>query len=266
MGGSIDGEYTVSQLAKVLNISRSSLLYYESVGLIAPERTQGGNYRVYSNKDVLNLMNALMLRNVGLSIDEIADRQNSCDSLDESSIDEYCDILSDRIAYLQAMKSALVDYRERRSCSDGPFAIRKVPRYLYALSNRGRGWSRFDRSPETDVLMDHAPLTGIGAVYNATLFDREPKVRWARFVTEENLRFLDVEAEHLLSIGGCRCLIVRRWSDSSLDNNFGPSERLAALDYLDERGFQAEGRAFVPLMFPREQFFFELCQPIVHVS
>jgi DNA-binding transcriptional MerR regulator len=68
---------TVSTLARRCGLSRSSLLYYESMGLLRrPPRTRG-NYRAYTEKDLLRLQQIGVYRKVGLSltgIREILDR------------------------------------------------------------------------------------------------------------------------------------------------------------------------------------------------
>lgn len=215
-GNDTEAEYTVNQLARVLNISRTTLLYYEDVGLVTPERKDKSNYRVYRNKDVLNLMNIIMLRNIGLGTEEIAELKRNGDPLSEENISSYCDHLTERIEYLEAVRTALTNYRAERGQSDDPFAIADVPRYYYALSNCDQGWDQFNKTPVTDELLAHMPLTGIGAIYDEDIFQEGRTIRWGRFVAEENLRFLAIDPSELLSIGGCRCLIVRVWGGASL--------------------------------------------------
>jgi DNA-binding transcriptional MerR regulator len=59
---------TVSTLARRCGLSRSTLLYYESMGLLRrPPRTDG-NYRVYGDADLLRLQQIGLYRKVGLSL------------------------------------------------------------------------------------------------------------------------------------------------------------------------------------------------------
>ena len=46
---------TVTRLARHFGLSRSALLYYESIGLLKPGRRNGNNYRAYSDRDMLRL-------------------------------------------------------------------------------------------------------------------------------------------------------------------------------------------------------------------
>jgi DNA-binding transcriptional MerR regulator len=59
---------TVSMLARRCGLSRSTLLYYESMGLLRrPPRTEG-NYRAYGDADLDRLRQIGLYRKVGLSL------------------------------------------------------------------------------------------------------------------------------------------------------------------------------------------------------
>ncbi|MFZ0395355.1 MAG: MerR family transcriptional regulator [Terracidiphilus sp.] len=62
---------TVSQLARRCGMSRTALLYYESIGLMPPPARTGGNYRCYSTADLDRLLQIRAYRNAGLSIEDI---------------------------------------------------------------------------------------------------------------------------------------------------------------------------------------------------
>jgi DNA-binding transcriptional MerR regulator len=62
---------TVSRLAKSCNLSRSTVLYYESIGLLTRPRRSEGNYRVYSTRDLDRLRQICSYRNTGLTLSDI---------------------------------------------------------------------------------------------------------------------------------------------------------------------------------------------------
>jgi DNA-binding transcriptional MerR regulator len=62
---------TVTKLAKSCNLARSTVLYYESIGLLARPRRSGGNYRVYSVKDQERLRQICVYREAGLTLEDI---------------------------------------------------------------------------------------------------------------------------------------------------------------------------------------------------
>ena len=80
---------TVTKLARRCGVSRTALLYYESIGLMAPPERTGGNYRCYSEADAERVRAIRAYRNAGLKLEDIrailsailaaaATRQGSC--------------------------------------------------------------------------------------------------------------------------------------------------------------------------------------------
>ena len=62
---------TVTKLARRCGVSRTALLYYESIGLMPPPQRSGGNYRCYSESDAQRLSAIRAYRNAGLTLDDI---------------------------------------------------------------------------------------------------------------------------------------------------------------------------------------------------
>ncbi len=63
--------YSISQLARAFGLSRSTLLYYDRIGLLrASERTAAG-YRRYSERDRARLKRICMFRGAGLSLADV---------------------------------------------------------------------------------------------------------------------------------------------------------------------------------------------------
>ncbi|HWT66348.1 MAG TPA: MerR family transcriptional regulator [Terracidiphilus sp.] len=62
---------TVTQLARRCGVSRTALLYYESIGLMPPPRRSGGNYRLYGEADAQRLEQIRAFREAGLTLDDI---------------------------------------------------------------------------------------------------------------------------------------------------------------------------------------------------
>ena len=62
---------TISTLARRCGLSRSTLLYYESRGLLRRPPRTGGNYRAYTEQDLARLQQVGLYRKVGLSLADI---------------------------------------------------------------------------------------------------------------------------------------------------------------------------------------------------
>lgn len=62
---------TVTRLARRCGLSRSTVLYYESIGLLRASGRSSGNYRLYGEKEVDRLRQIRAYRHAGLSLADI---------------------------------------------------------------------------------------------------------------------------------------------------------------------------------------------------
>lgn len=62
---------TISKLARQCGLSRSTLLYYESIGLLKPAPRTAARYRAYGEKDARRLEQICVYRDAGLKLDDI---------------------------------------------------------------------------------------------------------------------------------------------------------------------------------------------------
>jgi DNA-binding transcriptional MerR regulator len=62
---------TVTGLARACGLSRTAVLYYESLGLLQPVRRTAGNYRVYGEKELERLKRIRVYRDAGLKLGDI---------------------------------------------------------------------------------------------------------------------------------------------------------------------------------------------------
>ncbi|PQJ85056.1 hypothetical protein BTO22_16395 [Aliivibrio sifiae] len=68
--------YRISELAQRVGLSRSTLLYYEKLGLISAKR-QANGYRSYSENDLQRLVLLQQLHRLDVLDDEIAKKQKA---------------------------------------------------------------------------------------------------------------------------------------------------------------------------------------------
>ncbi len=62
---------SVTRLARSCGLSRSTLLYYESIGLLKAARRTDGNYRAYGEEDARRLRQICVYRDAGLKLEDI---------------------------------------------------------------------------------------------------------------------------------------------------------------------------------------------------
>lgn len=63
--------FTIGQLAKRFKLSRSTLLYYDRIGLLHPSGRSESNYRLYSDADAARLKQINLFRQAGVPLEEI---------------------------------------------------------------------------------------------------------------------------------------------------------------------------------------------------
>lgn len=79
--------YRISQLARIYGLSRSTLLYYDRIGLLRPSERSRANYRMYSHADRQRLEQICRYRGTGMSLETIeavlaAPRQKAVEALE----------------------------------------------------------------------------------------------------------------------------------------------------------------------------------------
>ncbi len=62
---------SVSQIARQVGLSRTAILYYESMGLLRPAHRTSAQYRLYGEKEVETLRQIRLYRSVGLSVRDV---------------------------------------------------------------------------------------------------------------------------------------------------------------------------------------------------
>jgi DNA-binding transcriptional MerR regulator len=67
-----EGAVTVGRLARRFGLSRSTLLYYDRIGLLRPAARSGANYRRYDGADAARLEQICRYRTAGVPLADIA--------------------------------------------------------------------------------------------------------------------------------------------------------------------------------------------------
>ncbi|MDA8194470.1 MAG: MerR family transcriptional regulator [Thermaerobacter sp.] len=109
--------FSISDLSSELGLSARAIRYYESLGLLAPERTSG-RHRLYNRRDRARLRMIVRGRRLGFSLKEIADLLHLYDA-DPSQREQYdrgiqlarqhLETVRTRIAELMLLERDLVD-------------------------------------------------------------------------------------------------------------------------------------------------------------
>jgi DNA-binding transcriptional MerR regulator len=63
--------FTIGQVAKKYSLSRSTLIYYDNIGVLTPSGRSESNYRLYSDSDLEKMNRIQLFRSAGLPLDAI---------------------------------------------------------------------------------------------------------------------------------------------------------------------------------------------------
>lgn len=80
--------YTIGQVARKYLLSRSTLLYYDRIGVFSPSGRSEANYRLYSGADLKKLDRIMLYRSAGLSLESISELLDSADTGLGSSLEQ----------------------------------------------------------------------------------------------------------------------------------------------------------------------------------
>ncbi len=98
---------TISALARASGLSRSTLLYYDRLGLLKPGRRSTANYRLYSGSEAKRLEQICLHRNMGIPLKEIASL------LSEQGVNNSVEILQRR---LRSLDAGIAELRRQQRC------------------------------------------------------------------------------------------------------------------------------------------------------
>lgn len=111
--------YSIGALCRTCGLSRSTLLYYDSIGLLKASSRTEGNYRQYTKEDRERLERICAFREAGVplnQIKEILDKENT----DESSIlEQRFQELDVEIKYLRIQQRFIVEMLKENRQPDG---------------------------------------------------------------------------------------------------------------------------------------------------
>jgi len=100
--------FTVNQLGKKYGLSRSTLLYYDKVGLLKPSARSEANYRLYSQHDVKKMDTIVTYREAGLSLEAIAEIINTDETKSTKVLEQRLINLNSEMSQLRQQQQLIV--------------------------------------------------------------------------------------------------------------------------------------------------------------
>ena len=110
---------TVGRLAKRFGLSRSTLLYYDSIGLLRPTAGGGGEYRRYNEADAARLAKICTYRKAGVPLKDIARLLDGPESALGAVLEERLEALNEEILALRQQQRLVAALLSRPDLPDG---------------------------------------------------------------------------------------------------------------------------------------------------
>lgn len=101
--------YSISRLCKAYQLSRSTLLYYDSIGLLKASERSLSNYRMYSDADKARLEQICIYREAGVPLVQIKDLLDSAGKNEENVLLKRLDDVNREIYLLRLQQKIIVE-------------------------------------------------------------------------------------------------------------------------------------------------------------
>jgi DNA-binding transcriptional MerR regulator len=110
---------TIGRLAREFGLSRSTLLYYDSIGLLSPSHVGENGYRLYDGPDEHRLRQICTYRQAGIKLKEIKDLLDAPESGVTQALERRLNELSDEIDRLRDQQVFIVQILKSSHLPEG---------------------------------------------------------------------------------------------------------------------------------------------------
>lgn len=118
--------FTISILAREFGLSRSALLYYDRIGLLAPGARTASRYRSYTEADYRKLERICHLRKAGLKLEDIRTILSSDGKPPADVLERRLREIGDEILDLKAKQGLLVGMLKTVASAGGTSVVDKA--------------------------------------------------------------------------------------------------------------------------------------------
>lgn len=110
--------YNIGKLCREYNLSRSTLLYYDSIGLLKASKRTKSNYRIYSEEDKERLGQICLYREAGVSLEEIKELLDSNEKSETNILNKRLIELNDELYILRLQQKTIVKILKSKKFND----------------------------------------------------------------------------------------------------------------------------------------------------
>lgn len=127
--------YTIGQVAKKFNLSRSALLYYDSLGLVSPGERTAANYRLYSEEDLKRLEMVCLYRKTGIPLEDIKTLLETTPDETDQILQQSLQQLNKEIELIHLQKQMIVQMIKNKEALKEDLSIKNT--FIESLQNIG---------------------------------------------------------------------------------------------------------------------------------
>jgi DNA-binding transcriptional MerR regulator len=117
--------FTIGQVAKKYSLSRSTLIYYDNIGILKPSGRSESNYRLYSESDLKKMDRIILFRSAGLSLKSIPSLLDKKGDELNSSLESRLYSINNEIQGLRDQQKVILNILENESSVRGSRVITK---------------------------------------------------------------------------------------------------------------------------------------------
>ena len=107
--------HTIGQLMKRFGLSRSTLIYYDDIGLLKPSARSNANYRMYTDKDLQRMEQITLYKEAGLPLEEIAALLDEKSTAPTELLEQHLSNLNSQISQLRQQQQKVVQLLGKES-------------------------------------------------------------------------------------------------------------------------------------------------------
>ena len=101
--------YTIGDLCKQFKLSRSTLLYYDRIGLLRSSGRTQAEYRLYSQKDVDRMSKIALYKQAGLPLSDIKDLLESSETQLSKLLEQRLGKLNEEMSRIRQQQHIILD-------------------------------------------------------------------------------------------------------------------------------------------------------------
>jgi DNA-binding transcriptional MerR regulator len=117
---------TIGQLAKKYSLSRSTLIYYDKLGVLSPSGRSYSNYRLYSEGDRKRLDRIMLFRSAGLSLETISQLLGREGGEVATALEQRLSSLNDEIQALRNQQKVILSLLKNTGAEHGARVLDKA--------------------------------------------------------------------------------------------------------------------------------------------